>query len=356
MKSRTFYAFAAVTAVLAIAAIVTVTTARRPMQIAIGRDVAFPDLTARLNDAAEIAIRTNVTNFTIRRVGEAWGLAEKDNYPVSADKVKAAIVKLAEFRVAESKTNEAARHERLHVDDVSGTNSKAKEVTIRDAAGKALAATVIGRRNSNLFGALKSGTYYRKSGDNQVWLAEGEVDLGAVPNDWMERVILDISSERVKRVSIQQPDGEILLIRKDDAKDRNFTVEAIPAGRKLASEAEANPLGGALWRFELDDVKRLEKANFPDKPHAAEFTTFEGVVVKIETAKLGEEYWARISASALDPQGEDDAAKEKVRAEAKTIADRAQGWAYRLSIGDAERMTKKKEELLAKPEDEKKPS
>lgn len=348
MKPRTFWAFTAVTVVVAAAAIYAVATQRTVSSVATGGERAFPALPNALNEVAEVTVKSNAATFTIKKTGDAWVLVEKDNYPVDFDKLKSALVKLAELRLLEGKTSDPARYDRLQLNDVTEKDAKSKEVTVKDAKGQVLAAGVIGRRNTSLFGATASGTYIRRANDPQAWLAEGDVDIGATPKDWLQIRLVEIPSERVKSVEIVQPTGEKLFLHKGKPDDKNYAVDSIPEGRKLASEGEANGIGGGLWRLELEDVKQADKLPF-DKPVVAAFKTFGGITVKIESVTAGNEVWSRIAATADDPQG-DDAAKEKLKAEAAAITERAKGWAYKMSPGDGERLTRKLDDLLEKPE------
>jgi hypothetical protein len=348
MKPRTFWAFTAVTAVVAAAAIYAVTAQRSPTAVRTSGERAFPTLASALNEASEIAVKSNAASFTIKKTADAWVLVEKDNYPVDFDKVKAALVKLAELRLLEPKTGDPSRYERLQLNDVTEKDAKSKEVSVKDAKGQVLAASVIGRRNTSLFGATASGTYIRRANEAQAWLAEGDVDVGATPKDWLQIRLVEIPSERVKSVEITQPAGEKLFLHKEKPDDKNYTVDNIPAGRKLASAGEANGIGGGLWRLELEDVKEAGKLAF-DKPTVAVFKTFDGITVRIESVTLDNVVWSRIAASADDPQG-DDVAKEKLKAEAAGITERAKGWAYKMSPGDGERLTRKLDDLLEKPE------
>lgn len=348
MKPRTFWAFTAVTVVVAAAAIFSVARQQSPTSVQVSGERAFPALANALNDAAEVTVKSNAATFTIKKTAEAWVLVEKDNYPVDFDKLKSALVKLAELRLLESKTSDPSRYERLQLNDVGDKDAKSKEVSVKDAKGQVLAASVIGRRNASLFGATASGTYIRRANDPQAWLAEGDVDIGATPKDWLQIRLVEIPSDRVKSVEIVQPTGEKLFLHKEKPDDKNYTVDNIPQGRKLASEGEANGIGGGLWRLELEDVKQAAQMPF-DKPVVATFKTFDGITVRIESITVDKDVWSRIAASADDQQG-DDAAKEKLKAEAAAITERAKGWAYKMSPGDGERLTRKLDDLLEKPE------
>ena len=349
MQPKSVMIFGAATAVMVIAAAYAVLDQRSPSAIAPDRDPAFPGLIDKVNDVAEIKIQSATDTFTIKRVPNGWGLAEKGGYPVSFEKVKGAIVGLANLKLLEAKTNNPDRYERLEVRDPKVKEAKSKRVALSDGSGTKLAEGIIGRRNASLFGDAGGGTYIRRGNDELSWLAEGTVDIGATPNDWMIRDLVNIDAEAVKRVVIRQPDGAELVIHKSDKKQEKFVVDNIPSGRKLKSDNEGKEVAGGLWRLTLEDVKPASEKKLPAELHKAVFTTFDGLQVEVEVAIMGDDYWGRFSASAKNAVG-DEKAKKEIEKKAKEITDRTKGWHYRLSVGEGERLTTKIKDLL---EDEK---
>lgn len=351
MRPRTFYGFAGLTAVAVVAAAAVVSMQSDTISLTPGTDPAFPKLVNAVNDVAKIEIKNSKGSFSITRNGENWGMDQKEGYRVEFEKVKSAIVSLSEFKLIEQKTSDPDRYERLEVDPPNSPESKSREITLKDASGNTLAAAVIGKLNPNLFGSGGAGTYIRRDGEKGTWLVRGQVQLGEEPNNWMVRQIVNYGQEKVKRTVIIHPDGEQFTISKSSEKDKNFVLENLPEGRMMKNPDEANPLGGVMWRMMFDDVKKAEKQEWPDKPWVAYYTTWDGITVKIETAKFGEDYWGRFSAAVDD--GVTDVAKRKSAAEtAKEINERTAGWTYMLTAGDSEKLTFPIEEYLAKPKKE----
>ncbi|MGE0748421.1 MAG: DUF4340 domain-containing protein [Rhodospirillales bacterium] len=366
MKSRTFYGLAAVTAVAVVAAVVSVSNQRAPTRIPADRPAAFPDLAAKVNDVAAIEVRAGKDKFTVRREGERWGLVEKGGYPVPFEKVKGAIVGLANLKLLEPKTSDPERYARLQLEDPAKDDAKSRQIVLKDASGKDIAGAVIGKKNANLFGSTRGGTYLRRGGDPASWLAEGEVEIGATPNDWIEREIADIAQEKIADVTVAHPGGETLHLHKPSAEAKTYGVDNIPEGRKLKSDSEPNTVAGALWRLRLEDVKPASQVTLPADHVVATYKTFDGLQVKVDMAKIGEEYWAVFEATppaaappkpAADAKPEDakkdEAKKDEAAADpAKLAADlnaRVKGWAYRLSSYDAEKIVKKVADLLEEP-------
>ena len=345
MQPKSVAIFGAATAIMVAAAVYAVLDQRSPTSISADREPAFPGLIDKVNDIAAVKVESTTDSFNIKRTENGWGLAEKGGYPVSFEKVKGAIVGLANLKLLEAKTNNPERYERLELRDPKTKDAKSKRVILSDASGKVLAEGIIGRRNASLFGDAGGGTYLRRGKDELSWLAEGTVDIGATPNDWMIRDLVNIDAEAVKRVVIRQIDGAELVIHKSDKKQEKFTVDNIPAGKKLKSDNEGKEVAGGLWRLTLEDVKPASEKKLPAKLHKATYTTFDGLKVDVEVAITGEDYWGRFSASAVDGAG-DDKAKEEVAKKVKEINERTTGWVYRLSVGEGERLTTKLKDLL----------
>ncbi|MGB0629238.1 MAG: DUF4340 domain-containing protein [Alphaproteobacteria bacterium] len=351
MKPRTFYGFAGITAAAVVAAVVAVSMQSDTISLTAGTEPAFPKLANAVNDVAKIEIRNAKGSFSITRDGENWGMDQKEGYRVEFEKVKSAIVNLSQFKLIEKKTSDPERYERLELDTPNSPESKSREIALKDAKGNVLAAAVIGKLNPNLFGSGGAGTYIRRAGEKGTWLARGQVELGEEPNNWMVRQIVNYGQEKVKRTVIIHPDGKQFAISKAAEKDKNFVMENLPEGRKMKNPDETNPLGGVMWRMMFDDVKKADKQAWPEKPWVAYYTTWDGFTVKIETAKFGEDYWGRFTASVDDSVT--DVAKRKSAAQTvKDINERAAGWSYMLTAGDSEKLTFGIEEYLAKPKKE----
>lgn len=377
MTQRAFIILAVVTLVVTVAAVVASLDRREPTSMRVEGEPAFPELVRALNDAAEIVIKRHDGQFTVKRSSSGtWSLAKKSGYPVPFDKVKSALVGLSELKLLEPKTNDPARYDRLEVEDVTVKDAKSRAVTVKDGGGKVLAATVLGKSNANLFGSGKGGTYLRRGDDARVWLAEGEIELGATARDWLNKVIIDVAGKKIRSFVLVQPDGARLTAAKPKQKDEDYSVENIPAGRKLDGAQAANRLATALNKLELEDVKPVAQIAWPKERYRAEYTTYDGLTVKVELAKIQEEKWATFSAKAgpasvpavapvPEANNKDDGAKDAkskpkpkpkdAKTQAKEINDQVNGWAYRLANFDADKITTKISEVLAKPEKERVP-
>ena len=348
MKLSAFYGFACITAVAVVAAAVAVSMQSDTISLTPGTEPAFPKLANGVNDVAKIEISNAKGTFSITRDGENWGMDQKEGYSVKFEKVKSAIVALSEFKLIEQKTGDPKRFGRLELDPPDSPEAKGRVINLRDTKGNVLAAAVIGKLNPNLFGSGGAGTYIRRSEEKKTWLARGKVELGEEPNDWMDRQIVNYGQEKVKKTVIIDPAGKQFTISKPSKTNKNFVLENIPAGRKMKNADEADPLAGVMWRMMFDDVKAAASQEWPDNPWVAYYSTWEGFTVKIETAKFGEDFWGRFSAS-IDENVTEDVKKKAASKTVKKINERTAGWSYMLTPGDSEKLTFGINEYLAEP-------
>lgn len=346
MKPRSFLALAGLTLIAVMAAVLVVVDQPALTTLTKGEESAFEVLTERVNDAAELTIRSNEATFSIVRTDTGWGMKDRAKYPVHFDKVKTALVGLSELKLLEAKTSDPSRYKRLEVEEPDTEEAQSVRFEIKDAAGKSMASGLVGRLNPNLFGEGGGGTYLRRGREEQSWLAAGEVSLGKTRNDWMVRDIVDIAAEKVRRAVIRQPDGAEIVVSQEKPDSGEYRLDGVPEGRKLKDSGEAKNLAGGLWRLTFEDVKPAADVAFAEKPNVSEYETFDGLKIHIEMTTVDEVVWGRFSATAEGASGEK---AEEVRKKAAEITDRAKGWVYELSAGEGERLTTKIGDILEEP-------
>lgn len=359
MKPRVFAGLGLLTVVMVVIAVLAVVLEDNPQTVLQDRKPAFPKLVERINEAASIEIGSKDGKFTITGSGETWGVVEKNGYAVKRETVRDFLLSLANLRLVEAKTSREDRYGRLEVEDVEAADADSRSVTVRDGDGKLLADGIIGRRKYFLYVDGRGGTYLRRAGELQAWLAEGEMDFGPLPFDWLNRLVLEVPAPDVQKLTIVQPDSETLRLQRDELGQEHFTVLGAPEGRELKTETEADRLAFVVAKFEFDDVEPIEKVSFDEQPlHTATYTTFAGLRIVIEVAskeivtlRLSDdpptELWARIRAEVADSAtGEPRAA---VAAQAEEINAKTRAWAYKLDELMGNRVTKRLAQLYKEP-------
>jgi Domain of unknown function (DUF4340) len=359
----------AVVTLIATSAAVWVTLqqpAAGPVQI--GDEPAFPALRERPDAVAKVTITMPTGGFTLTRKGDRWVAADRHDYPVAADKLRELIVQLADMRLIEAKTSRPDRYARLEVEDVA-EGASSRLIRLEDTEGTVLAEAIVGKQRQRLTGAESSGTYLRRPGEAQSWLASGGVELDEQVQNWLEEEIIALDGERVRRLEVSPPSGERYAVVRD-APAAELRLAGLAEGEKLKQDANLNQLLGALARVQLEDVRPLDEVDWPDEQHTVRVATFDGLELTLQLATLDDQHWLRVDAASAAPdqrQGEQAPAEGQVEEEARpqtaeqpqtepsavegqaekqageqaeAIKARTDGWAYQVSDYLFGRLTK----------------
>ena len=307
-----------------------------------GRTV-LPNVAPHLGEIAKVVLKHGDHTITLVRRGELWTVAEKSDYPANAQKVREMLLALAQLTYVEPKTSRPELYSRLNLDDPSAPKSQSIEVDLYDSSGGALGTVITGRRRVDELGGGNDGVYVRIPGSAQSWLARGNLDLDSDIVQWLDRRVVDIDDKRVKQAVLIGADGATLTISRDKPEDK-FALKELPAGGKLKSDTALVEPATALQALDLTDVKSAKETKFPtDNVGKATYTTFDGLTVSVELAKIGDGDWMRLSATS---DGSD-----KAKAEADTLSKRWSAWIYGVAPYKAAAIRTKLADLLeaAKP-------
>ena len=329
MKRKTFIALALGVLVLAVAAALGLQQrAAREADRFAGEPLA-PGLADRLNAVQRIVVEHGGKRLEIVRGDSGWTLPAAHGYAADLGKVRALLLGLADLRLLEPKTARPENYAKLDVDD-PGEGRRAKGVTLEDGEGKPLLALVVGRAKPGA-GAL----FVRRRGEAQAYLVEGRLDLPVEAEGWWERRVLDIPRERIRAVTIRQPDGARLHIHREKAEDKDFAVDGIPAGRELRYPGVANGIATGLVRLDMDDVTPAEGFAWDEaKAVEAVYETFDGLKVHVAVLEKDGRHYARFRAEGTD--------------EAQELNRRLEPWVYAVPPYKADKFTQTMEDLLKK--------
>jgi hypothetical protein len=350
---------------IAVALVLLVTVGDRTRAPSSGTGETFvPGLEAALANVERITVvkANGETVATLERRPESWVVTEKAGYPADMAKLRQALRALGEAKILETKTANSELYPRLGVEDVSGADATGLSVTLT-APGEELPTLILGNAEGAKF------RYARRAGDAPSYLIDRNPELPRSTALWLDTVIVDVRSDRVRQVTITQPGGETLALSKTSADTPNFAVADVPAGRALLYPGVADVVGNSLRELNLEDV---EAATNPieGEPAVVEFRTFDGLVIKAQGIKRGDESWVSLEASvdaaqaasaaaaapAAAPQAEAaPAAAEPAAtpadpaAEAARINAKVGGWRYRIANFQYDQLTRRMADLLKPP-------
>ncbi|MGH8507378.1 MAG: DUF4340 domain-containing protein [Gammaproteobacteria bacterium] len=376
MQKNAFYLLAAITLVVVAAAFFT--QARNAPETEIRTSPVFADLLDRVNDVSKIEIKSKPEQTVLVKRGATWEVENRGHFPAQFEKVKGAVVGLAEMQVVERKTANKELYSKLGVEDPASGSGGSKLVTLYGKDGQALASLIVGKPSTG----KSAGTYVRPPDKPQALLVKGNLDVPANPVDWLVKDIAHIPSERIREVVIQKPRQALVRVYKNDPKDADYTLDALPKGHKVKSQSTVNSLATSLEYLRFDDVVRRADLSLPADPTVTTLRTFDGLVAKVESAIVEDKTWARVAFSfdaevakkaafatekvaptdgkpgaKAEGEGKKEAPAPSVAEEVKALSEKTAQWAYVLPSYKGELLTKPIAALTTKEgKDETKPS
>ncbi|HSA81301.1 MAG TPA: DUF4340 domain-containing protein [Geminicoccaceae bacterium] len=367
MSPRVFLGLLAITAIAAAAALLTALARPTAAPVRYVDEPAFPALREDPDDVAKVMLTTPEGSFTlVRETGDRWSALERFGYPVEKDQVRALVVALADMRLIEAKTRLPERYGRLEVEDVDGADAKSRLLRVESADGQILAEAIIGKQQRRLTGNQAAGTYLRRPGEEQSWLASGGVTLDAEVTSWLDDAIVDLDPERIGRIEMRPQSGPSYVARRDGTGER-LQLADLAEDESAKEDADLDRLAAAFSGLRFEDVRPRRELTWPQAHHTAAATTFDGVELTVELAKIDGESWAILDARQVDSEApaapsepatdngeaegseaveigeeadlEGEGAAELLPLTAGEINERVQSWAYKVSSFVFDRLT-----------------
>jgi hypothetical protein len=335
MTPKSFAVLAATAALSLLAAIVVYGARGNWTADARGGGKLFPGLAADAGKIARVAITQGGSTLTIEKAGDRWLMTSQDGYPAATDKVRQLLAALAEANLTEPKTQRPDRFSLLEVDDPAAKLSSARLIRIEDADGRPLAEVIAGKRRLGPDAGTHGGegTYVRRPGESQSWLASTAITGGASLRDWAAPRVFETDGAKVARLTVEVGGEPPYEIRR--GADNTHELESIPAGKKIKY---VNMIDNIVEAAAFLDLERVRKASAATGGEAGTvtFETDDGLKIVFKVRRDQDAAWATIDAS-----GEGDARKL-----AEEIQGRAKGWEFEIMPSKVDTMLKKRDDLL----------
>lgn len=298
-----------------------------------GGRLMFPDLAPKLKDAARIEIVHQDKTTTIARHDDTWGLADRGGYVVQASKLRGMLTALTELRLVEPRTTDPAQFSRLGLEDPAGKTATSNLLRVLDASGKPIVAVIVGHRRVRTQGNVPEQVYVRGPDDDQTWLAEGNLQVDADPQLWLERDIMNIDHARIASVSVERGEQSLELGRDGE----KLTLKQ-PADHPPLDDYKVDDVDRALELLTFQDVQ-TDKDPVGDKIGRSVYTTSDGMAVTATVFKGSKDIWTRFTATGSD----------KSKDEADKLNARLAGWTYQLGSWKEKALVPSLDDLKAPP-------
>jgi len=389
MKKKTLSSLIIVTAIVVAAAGYAVISHQSSVTRTVVEEAVFPDLLDQINDVSSIEITGAEQSFSIRHVGDQWVVSSLADFPAEFDRVKKALLELAELKTVEAKTADPERHGVLGLNEPGSEDGGGQKVRVLGAGDTALAGLLLGNAGRGTTDLV----YVRREGEDQTWVARRKPGIGDDPRDWVNTMLMKIDIERVRRMTLAHADGERVGIYKEEHGDSEFFLEDVPVEASIKSPLSMDSIARVIAVLRFEEV--FAASDIPSDREAdtvATFETFDGATFTISLygQEEDEAVWARIAATfdadavvapALVPQEDngfedlppelrseidgDDVDSEEaepaepeqidVAAETAALVARTHQWAFKLPDFKVEHLQTRNEKLIEFPEPEVEP-
>jgi hypothetical protein len=320
----------ALAAVAALALALWVGRSREPAEQVIGDQPLVAGLSEGLNDLKSVRLvgAEDKPIVTLERGDKGWTVKEK-GYAADILKVREYLLKLADARLVEAKTANPELHAKLGVEDLKSADAKGVRLEIDGL--KEPARLIIGNYN----GRGGDGTFVRRDGDPQAWLAKGNLSVDKVAANWLKRDLTDIASSRIREVRIASG-GKTLRAYKDDAAQPNYKLADVPKGREATSEFVANGLASVPSGLRFDDVVESAEIEPGDaKRFEIDYEMFDGLVVHASAWEKDGKDYARFRAELDEAKADAAVTREQERARREHEARKAEAEAAAAAAAEA---------------------
>jgi hypothetical protein len=362
MKIKTFVTLLVILAVLAVAGILIV---REPSPqrsgVALGNQL-LKDLP--VNGVVAIKIKgPEEDTVSLARKGEQWVVEDRFDYPADFSKITDFVRSLHQMKVGRSFEASEDTLKRLKLRDPQGADvpddDKGILVELKNEAGKTLAGVVIGKRRKTGQGASTQGQYIRLDKDSMVYLIDKDfASYRREPADWLEKLLVDVEDDAVRKVVCEGLDEEGVLFRVERPEEGAELVLLDPPPDKKIKKPSLDIVARALDTLRLDDVvdpeATLESLGI-ELEARLEYRTFDGMIYRAFPGKSNtdaERFYLRLEVDYREPPKEvekaaveesdadEDEAEEEQQPEktpeemalqAKEMNERLSAWTYEIS-------------------------
>jgi len=252
-------------------------------QTEVSRSQLYPDLLDHLNDVEHVRLRNGDDESVLVRDGERWLMANKDRFPADGAAVRRTVLQVASLRVVEPKTANPERYARLGVQDADAENADSTLVELVGHDDAALARLLVGHASDNTSAPRH---YVRRAGEEQSWLVEGELEVPADPVPWLDAGIVDVDTEQVAEVRIEQDNAKPIVIRKREADDNFFALMNVPDGFEAKSKATVSSGGALLLDLRFNDVASARVVADRTPLRTVTVRTFDGLLTTLKDYEL----------------------------------------------------------------------
>ena len=279
--SRSFIYLLSVTIILTAAASHSILFDNHFHQQVIQPKVAFPLLNSDPETVSRVIYTNSLGEFTFYRNSQSQWVAEsKYDYPVSPKLIGRIATQLADMKLIEKKTRLVERYPQIGVEDPKSKDANSAAIRLENLSGEVLAETILGAQTQYKTALSNKGTFIRSVNQAQTWLASGTVDLPYKPSNWLDRRIINIEPEAIKKMVLLRSDSSSFIIARDNPNEK-FSALTSRGLIELQEESEKT-FTSSVSKLTFDDVFPRNEQESSSIEFEIVIFTFSGLEIKLK--------------------------------------------------------------------------
>ena len=334
-----------------------------------------------VNDVAKIVLYSSEGTTTVERVGETWVTPSRYGYPVDFSKVKKALLKLADLKVAQvmrvDDQQRAALGMLSPLDTPAGETNGIGRLVVMHGADGVVAQLLVGsshyeamRAKDPSYRGFGPGQYVSADGGKTVYMvSESFYELAQDAKEWVVKDMLDIKEPDITAITLRPVGTDPILLTRPEG-GGSLTLDGLAEDEELQT-TKVSGVASALSYLRFNDIA---DPALPDadigmaEPYVIEATVKGGGVYTLSiggSPEDGEDRYVRIQAAmraepmeergdaATDDEGGEDGGAAAGLAEARAkaaeavsaAAEKLGGWTYLVASHRVDSMTPAREDL-----------
>jgi hypothetical protein len=264
----------------------------------------FPSLAQELNTVTELNVvkGSKTPLVTIRKQGEQWTVAERNNYPADVAKLRKLLLALSGAKIREEKTANPASYPIIGVEDPSLTGAAGAQIDFVAQDGKH--GVIVGK-------PVGEGSFVRRTGEKISYIVEPGISFEAEPRYWIDTRLLDLPTDKIQSIEVKPASGPGYTVRltapaktgpaapdappTNAAVARKFALEPVPPKRTAADSQILAPSPTTFGNLSPDDVAQAGDIDF-NKPSVATVTLLDGSIITFTGTAVGDKRWIQVTA------------------------------------------------------------
>lgn len=276
-----------------------------PVEKEITNELLLPGLKEAVSDIDRVVIEPldrEENGLTIIQEEGVWQLAEKSGYPIDFERFLSFVDKLAAAEVTEKKTARREYHSTLGVADEGGEEEIGTLVSIGSESESF--ELIVGNESGS-----GRGSFVRRPQSDQVYLVDQQIEVSPDAVDWLDPIVINIDSKKIRRVEIQGVSG---LVAERNPESGDIELKGLPEDAELKYPTIADGLARVLVNLRLQDVAPYDESLWREAG-VARYLLEGGEAVKVRTVKKDDDFWLHLDTSQLGGLSDLSAYKDRSR-------------------------------------------